>query len=55
MPSLRSVQLSRRQIMVNLKILRNLRITVQEVPSGPAFTTGGMGWRKEYEDANNVY
>jgi hypothetical protein len=54
MPSLKSVQLSRRQIIDNLEVLRNLNITVQEAPGGPAFTTGGLGWRKEYEDVNNV-
>jgi len=54
MPNLERVQLSRQQIMFNLEVLRNLKIIVQEVPGGPAFTTGGIKWRKEYEDANNV-
>jgi hypothetical protein len=54
MPSLKSVQLSKGQIMDNLEVLRNLNITVQEVHGGPAFTTGGLEWRKEYEDVNNV-
>lgn len=49
MPNLQSVSLSRAQIMANLKPLRNLRITVQEVPGGPAYTTGGPAWRNEYE------
>lgn len=55
MPDLENVYLSRQQIINNLEVLRNLSITVQEEPGGPAFTTGGIGWQKEYEDANNVH
>ena len=55
MPKLKSVYLSRQQIIDNLGVLRNLSITVQEVvPGGPKFKTGGIEWQKEYEDANNV-
>ena len=54
MPDLKSVYLSRQQIIVNLEVLRNLSITVKEAPGGPSFTTRGIGWQKEYEDANNV-
>jgi hypothetical protein len=56
MPNLKSVFLSRQQIMFNLEVLRNLKITVQEVvPGGPTFKTGELGWQKEFEDANNVH
>jgi len=54
MPDLKSVQLSRQQIIDNLEVLRNLNITVQEGPGGPVLITGGLEWRKEYEDVNNV-
>ena len=56
MPNLKSVYLSRQQIMDNLEVLRNLSITVKEEPGGPSFSTGGIGWQKEYEtvDVNNI-
>ena len=50
MPNLKSVQLSRQQVIDNLEVLRNLNITVN------GFKTGGIGWQKEYEtvDVNNM-
>jgi len=56
MPGLQNVLLSRQQIVDNLEMLRSLHVTVQEVPGGPAFTTGGIGWQREYKtvDANNM-
>jgi hypothetical protein len=56
MPNLKSVYLSRQQIIDNLEVLRNLSITVKEVPGGPSFSTGGIEWQKEYEtvDVNNM-
>jgi hypothetical protein len=48
MPDLKSVYLSRQQVIDNLEVLRNLNITVNR------FTVGAIGWQKEYEDANNV-
>jgi len=56
MPKLKSVQLSRQQVIDNLEVLRNLSITVGEAPGEPAFTTGGIGWQEEYEtvDVNNI-
>lgn len=50
MPRLKSVQLSRQQIMDNLHILRDLNITVE------GCRVGGPAWQKKYEafDANSV-
>lgn len=50
MPNLRSVKLSRDQILANLHVLRELDITVQIDDGGPAWQTTGAGWRKEFED-----
>jgi hypothetical protein len=55
MPDLKSVYLSRQQVIDNLEVLRSLNITVQEEPGGPSFTTGGIGWQKEYGDTNNEH
>ena len=52
MPNLRSVKLSRDQILANLHVLRELDITVQIDDGGPAWQTTGAGWRKEFEGQN---
>jgi hypothetical protein len=52
MPRLQSVRLTRPQIVGNLRVLLTLRITVQEVPGGPAFDTQSTGWQKQYGAAD---
>jgi hypothetical protein len=48
MPFLRGVHLSREQIMANLQVLSKRDISVQIEDGGPAWSTHGSGWQKEF-------
>ncbi len=49
MPCLRSVGLTRTQILANLDVLKNLDVEVQETHGGPTFHPKSSAWQKQYE------
>ncbi len=52
MPELRTISLSRQQVMDNMDVLSELDLFVKEVQGGPAFRTSDPNWRQEYESAD---
>ena len=53
MPELRTISLSRQQVVDNMDVLRELDLVVKEVQGGPAFRTSDPDWQQEYESADD--